>query len=274
MLFVCLVAPHFAATLLVPVAPSTQPAINLNLLQLDPMQLFSFACNVLASPALMPSAAMHDRAYGIVRTYFENVVNNLRQPGSSLFGPGTDDLSPPEARIFILAVYPRIPEEGGPNIVDPTQAQLNALPQLPLDSRQRERFLQALVVKFSSPVVIIQALASISPGAPPSHARAIPLSDVLFEVGDAWTSDAGIVWSIVCRWWAAIINNREEGSREIETALTETFTGLIRGVEEGRSVDVQGVVRGLAMIVSADWRSAVLVVPRADALFVASTAQC
>ena len=214
------------------------------------MQLFSFACNVLASPALMPSVAMHDRACAIIRTYYEQAVGMLRQPGSSLFGPGTDDLSPPEARNFILAVYPRVPEEGGPNIIDPTPAQLNALPQLPLESRQRERFLQALVVKFSSPVVIIQALASISPGAPPDHPRAIPLSDVLFEVGDAWTSDAGIVWSIVCRWWAAIINNREEGSTEVETALTETFTQLIRGVEEGRSVDVQGVVRGLASIVS------------------------
>lgn len=193
--------------------------------------------------------AMHDRACAIFRAHFDQVINILRTPGGSLF-PNQEDISPPQARTFILAVYPRIPEEGGPNIIDPTSAQINAMPQLPLDSRQREQFLRALVVKFSSPVVIIQALASISPGAPPGHPRAIPLSDFLFEVGDAWTSDAGIVWSIVCRWWAAIINNREEGSREVETALTDAFTGLISGVEEGRTVDVQGVIRGLASIVS------------------------
>jgi hypothetical protein len=38
----------------------------------------------------------------------------------------------------------------------------------------------------------------------------------------------------------------------METALTDVFTGLITGVEEGRTVDVQGVIRGLASIVSFD----------------------
>jgi CCR4-NOT transcription complex subunit 1 len=221
---------------------------------LDQTKLFSFACNVLASPSLLPPTGnLYDRCNNIIKEHFDHVLNALRNPGVPTFGQSGgqgEDLAVHEARQFILAIYPRVPEEGGANFIDPTPAQLNAVRELALDTNRREAFLRALVDKFGSPFIVLQALASVSPGAPPSSPKAIPLAEFLFELGDSLTSDEGIVQGVVAKWWAGIINNREEGSRELEMNLGVLIRGLIKGIEAGRLVDVQGVVRGLASIVS------------------------
>lgn len=253
-------APHFAATLLIPVAPSTQPSIHLNLLQLDSIQLFSFALHVLASPALMPSPTMHDRACAMVKAHFETTISALRKVAIPLFansggvgaGNAQEEISLAEGVNWVLGIYPRIPEEGGPNYIDPSPAQLANIASLPLDSQHRQLLLQSLVTRFSSPLVVFQSLSSISPGAPPSSKAAIPLSSILFELGDSLTSDEGIVHGIVERWWAGILDhkNKEEGETEVEAAVADCLSQLVQGREEGREIDVNGVIRGLALNVS------------------------
>lgn len=274
-------APHFAATLLVPQQPSSQPLLSLNLLQLNPSYLFALGCNIMGAihtpiiPATTGPFNLYDRATQFIQGTLGDVLAMLRNPAVPFFAPAgqgqahPEDLTQHEGKNLILGLYPRTQEEGGPRVIDiptpipPTTAYDSGRAFSPLDSEQRGQLIQSLMHRFSNTNVALQALHHISPGASPADPRAIPLGDILLEMGEALTSDETIVTGIMNRWWGALLYQRPVGASVDETAsktewiverqIAQCLTALVKGMERGRPVDVQGVVRGIQVINQLDW---------------------
>lgn len=274
-------APHFAATLLIPQQPSSQPLLSLNLLQLNPSYLFALGCNIMGAihtPIIPATAApynLYDRATQFIQGTIGDVLGMLRNPTVPFFAPAgqgqthPEDLTQHEGKNLILGLYPRTQEEGGPKIIDipapiPTTTTYDGGRAFsPLDSEQRGQLIQSLMHRFSNTNVALQALHHISPGAPPTDHRAIPLGDILLEMGEALTSDETIVTGIMNRWWGSLLYQRPVGTSVDEIAaktewiverhIAQCLAALVCGMERGRPVDVQGVVRGIQVINQVDW---------------------
>ncbi|KAJ9113610.1 hypothetical protein QFC22_005918 [Naganishia vaughanmartiniae] len=275
-------APHFAAALLIPQPPSTQPLVSLNLLQLNASYLFCLGCNILAAihtpiiPQNVPASYnIFDRATRIVQGTFIDILPILRNPTIPFFAPASqgqahpEELTQHEGKNLILGLYPRTQEEGGPKILDipsagPTTTVYNdGRAFSPLESEQRGQLIQSLMHRFSNTGIVLQALPHISPGAGPSDPKAIPFADILMEMGEALTSDETIVGGIMNRWWGTLLFQRPMGAsiedvanqtdRIVEKHVVQCLSSLVKGMERGRLVDVQGVVRGVQGINQLDW---------------------
>lgn len=275
-------APHFAATLLIPQPPSSQPLLSLQLLQLNPSYLFALGCTIMGAihtPIIPASTAapynLYDRATQFIQGTIGDVLGMLRNPTVPFFAPAAqgqahpEDLTQHEGKNLILGLYPRTQEEGGPKIIDipapipSTTAYDNGRAFSPLDSEQRGQLVQSIMHRFSNTNVALQALHHISPGATPADPRAIPFGDILLEMGEALTSDETIVTGIMNRWWGSLLFQRPVGASVDEIAgktewiverhIAQCLTALVRGMERGRPVDVHGVVRGIQVINQLDW---------------------
>jgi CCR4-NOT transcription complex subunit 1 len=106
--------------------------------------------------------------------------------------------------------------------------------------------LNSLTVKFSSPAIVLQTLSALSPGGPPGSPDAIPLEDILFELGDGLTQDEGTVEAVIGRWWGPYLTDDRAKTEEASRMVVR----LCEGLRDGRSVDVHGVVKGLSSLVS------------------------
>lgn len=245
-------APHFAITLLVALPPASSPPLQLNLLQgFKTQHFFALACNALLSPHLVtPDSALADRSARIIAEQLPFVVSVLEQGNASppfWNEPTGEDLTPEQARALVLAQYPI---EG---------LDIHARrPSLPLGSLERQRLLQALTTKFASPAIVLQCLSALAPGSSNSAAAnaQITLAEILMELGEGLTSDEGIVAMTAQKWW------RDWSSLTEQAA--QTISSLIAGSEQGRQVDVQGVVTGLTSLNIVDWSQVLQALDRPD----------
>lgn len=254
-------APHFSLIMLSPATSTPLPLPSLRLFNLSPGFLFSLAAYTLASPQVFPpNHNSIDILHTLLRQTFQPTMDLLRVPQAPFWSttaipgapPYTDDLSLQEARTLILAVYPRSQHTGNSTSRPPTPTNPTAPHSSPLNSRQREVFLNSITVKFSSPAIVLQTLSALSPGGPPRTPGTIPLEDMLFELGDNLTQDEGTVEAVIGRWWGPWLledESPDKGSRITEEAGRMIY-GLFDGLREGRSVDIHGVVKGLLSIVS------------------------
>lgn len=242
-----------------PTPPATTPLVQLNIFNLAPTALFSFACGLLASPSVrnlalpLPDSGrgLRDRAIGIYRGTMEDALQALRE-GRPWWAAERQDLGVNDGMAIISASYPLTSDatpSSGPAYTPPA------------DSAQREQLLAALTRRLASPAVVLQVLPRLSPGGSPS-APLVRLADVLFELGEGLTSDEGIVKDVAARWLAPLLASRgrvkeawegDEDDRELETAVVMTIDALVEGLSNGRRVDTQGVARGLAAVTPLDW---------------------
>lgn len=232
---------------------------------------------------------LFDRATQFIQGTFGDVLGMLRNPTIPFYAPAAqgqahpDDLTQLEGKNMILGLYPRTQEEGGPKILDlpsavpATNAYESGRAFSPLDSEQRGQFIQSLMHRFSNTNVALQALHHISPGAAPTDPKAIPFGDILLEMGEALTSDETIVTGIMNRWWGALLYQRpvaptiEQVAKQtewiVERHIAQCLAMLVVGMERGRPVDVQGVVRGIQVINQIDWTYVVRAFDSDDQVF-------
>ncbi len=255
-------APYFASTLLIAIPPSTSPLLSLNIFSLSSTYLFSFASLLLSSPLVRNTQlpvpdqgrGLRDRAAGILRGTFDDAIAALRS-GSSWWNINGQDLNTQDGQFIIMAVYPlgTTPEGHGFNS--------STTSILPLDSPQREMLLQSLSVKFSSPAVVLQTLPFLAPGGTPVNPQ-IPLSDMLFELGDGLTSDEGVVKDVASRWLGPSLSARarpkddwegDEDEKDVEEEVGKTLNGLVEGLKVGRRVDAAEVVKGIWAVVGGNF---------------------
>lgn len=208
-------APHFSLTLL-SASPSTPlPLPSLRVFNLAPAHLFTLSAFTLAQPQIFPSSHPHHSAFvNLMRQTAQPSIDLLRTPPRP-FWSAQEDLTVQQATALVTALYPDAPAV--------------------LDSRARALLLQSLTVKFASPAIIIQALATLSPGG--ARGEGIPLEDFLFELGEGLTHDEGVVAMAAERWWQGIDSPTDEAA--------STVYGLLDGIAAGRSIDVHGVIKGL-----------------------------
>jgi CCR4-NOT transcription complex subunit 1 len=256
-------APHFCSVMLSPAQQTSLPLPSLRMFGLPDSFLFSLTAYTLASSNVyQPDHASAQMLHSILRQTFQPVMEQLRTPGALLWvmaatagAPSyTDDLSLQEARMLILALYPRSSSSGGNNLSrPPTPTNPTAPHPSPLTTHQRAALLRSLAVRFSSPAIILQTLSALSPGGPPRSPGSIPLEDVLFELGEGLTQDEGTVEAVIGRWWGPYLLEGPSGPEQAKAITQEasrTIHGICDGLREGRTVDVHGVVKGLSSIVS------------------------
>lgn len=256
-------APHFSLVMLSPSPSTPLPLPSLRLFGLSPTLLFSLSAYTLASPHAFPlSHPSIDILRTTLRQTFQATMEFLRSPNLPFWStnaipnqsPYSDDLSLQEARTLILALFPNAQISGGSTARPATPTNPTSPHPSPLSSAQRAVLLSSLTVKFSSPAIVLQTLSALSPGGPPRTPGSIPLEDILFELGESLTQDEGTVEAVAGRWWSPWLLD-EEG-REVERLVTEeasrTLIGLCEGLQDGRAVDLHGVVKGLCAIVGSD----------------------
>ncbi|GFZ43225.1 hypothetical protein JCM24511_00944, partial [Saitozyma sp. JCM 24511] len=252
-------APHFALIMLSPSQSTPLPLPSLRLFNLPPPLLFTLAAYTLASPHVFPqSNPSYDMIRNLLQQTFQPTMELLRSPGVPFWSsnpipgqsPYTDDLTLQEARTLILAVYPRSTPPGGSGT--PSRPATPTNPTSPhaaiLSSPQRAALLSSLTVKFSSPAIVLQTLSALSPGGPPGTPDAIPLEDILFELGEALTQDEGTVEAVIGRWWGPYLFDREDRAEALTEEASRTVLRLCEGLRDGRGVDVHGVAKGFCSI--------------------------
>ena len=256
-------APHFSFVMLSPSQGTPLPLPSMRLFNLPPAFLFSLTAFSLAAPhVLPPTHPSQEVFYSILRQTFQPAMDLLRTPGVPFWAtnaipgspPFTEDLTLQEARSLILALYPRSTASTG-GASRPTTPTNPTYPHpSPFTSGQRSILLGSLSVKFSSPAIILQTLSALSPGGPPRSQGAIPLEDFLFELGENLTQDEGTVEAVVQRWLGPYL--LESDSPDKVQLVTEEAARTLIGICErfrdghGGGVDVHGVVKGFANIVS------------------------
>ncbi|RSH85805.1 uncharacterized protein EHS24_003985 [Apiotrichum porosum] len=243
-------APHFVLTMLSPSQGTPLPLPSLRYFNLVPPTLFSLAALTLANPHVFPTThPSHDHVVQTLHDTFPTAMELLRtgMPFWTTVIPDQpqDDLTMQEARTLILAIYPRGSTQGGSASRPPTPTNPTPPHPSPLNSADRGLFLQSLTIKFSSPAIILQTLSALSPGGAPRSPGAIPLEDILFELGDSLTQDEGTVEAVVRRWWSPwLLEDADQAA--IQDEAEHTLHYLARGLNEGRNVDFSGVISGIA----------------------------
>ncbi|EIW72732.1 hypothetical protein TREMEDRAFT_72862 [Tremella mesenterica DSM 1558] len=258
-------APHFAVVMLSSYQSTALPLPHLRILGLSPSLDFSLSAYALATPHIFPPThPAHESVVNLLRQSLGRTLDLLRAPNLPFWyidtiphhPPIIDDLTLQEARTIILAVYPKSSSSGQNS---PSRSPSPANPTSPhpsfLSSPQRGALLNALTIKFSSPAIILQTLSALSPGGRPGSAEAIPLEDILFELGENLTQDEGTVEAVITRWWARWLleGPREEVEQRVTEEASRTVLGLCEGMRDGRITDVHGVVKGLSAIDTINW---------------------
>ncbi|WVQ65071.1 uncharacterized protein L199_003241 [Kwoniella botswanensis] len=260
-------APHFSFIMLSPAQSTPLPLPSLRLFNLPPAMLFSLSAYTLASPHVFPPThASFAVFHAILSQTFQPTMELLRSPGVPFWTmtaipgrePFTDDLTLQEARTLILALFPRSQSSSGGNSTSRPATPTNPTSphSSPLNSMQRQTLVGSLTVKFSSPAIILQTLSALSPGGPPRSPGAIPLEDILFELGENLTQDEGTVEAVVGRWWGPYLLEAlspEEQRKQVTEEACHVVHGLCEGLRMGRQVDLHGVIKGMSAIPSISW---------------------
>ncbi|WVQ74317.1 hypothetical protein IAR50_003915 [Cryptococcus sp. DSM 104548] len=171
-------APHFSLVMLSSSVspPNPLPLPSLRLLRLSTSLLFSLAAFTLASPQVfLKSHASYPVFLAFLAQTFPQAMDILQSPQIPFWHMGAipgreepleEDLTVEEAMALILALYPKadVPEADNMSSisVNPTSPHTS-----PLTSFQRATLLGSLMVKFSSPSIILQTIPMMSPGGPP-----------------------------------------------------------------------------------------------------------
>ncbi|TYJ57961.1 hypothetical protein B9479_001317 [Cryptococcus floricola] len=171
-------APHFSLVMLSSSLspPNPFPLPSLRLLRLSTSLLFSLTAFTLASPQVFPkSHASYPVFLAFLAQTFPQAMDILQSPQVPFWHMGAipgreepleEDLTAEEAMALVLALYPKadIPEAEGLSTVsvNPTPPHTS-----PLTSHQRATLLGSLVVKFSTPSIILRTIPMMSPGGPP-----------------------------------------------------------------------------------------------------------
>ena len=260
-------APHFSLVMCSPSPSTPLPLQSFRLFGLSPTLLFALSAFTLASPhAFPPSHPSNELLHSTLRQTFQPTMEFLRSPRAPFWStnaipnqpPYSHDLSLQEARTLILALFPKAQSPGGSSSRPTTPTNPTSPHLSPLTSSQRAILLSSLTVKFSSPAIVLQTLSALSPGGPPRSAGTIPLEDILFELGDSLTQDDGTVEAVIRRWWSPWLFEGEasEVERRMIAEARQTVVGLCEGLQNGRAVDLHGVIKGLCAIVSGHCRIA------------------
>ena len=270
-------AAHFTMTMLSPSAGTPLPVPSLRIFNLSPSQLFSLAAYNLASPSVFPPThPSFDATHTLLRQTYVPTMDILRSPNVPFWSQNTDsseDLTLQEARTLILALYPRSQSSGDSSSRPATPTNPTSPHPSPLTSEQRTGLLSSLSIKFSSPAIVLQTLSALSPGGAPRSPGSIPIEDVLFELGETLTQDEGTVEAVIYRWWGPYLL---DGAAADKQAITEeagtAIMGIFEGLHEGRSIDLHGVVKGMAAIESINFPALVrtLDVPHTPAAYPSS----
>lgn len=253
-------APLFASVVLSPMTQTALPLQSLHLLDLPPHVLFTFTAFALASTNVFPSAHPSQNHLRMLlhqtRTSFIDV---LRTRGSNFWTQQipnqpiySEDISMQEARTLILAVYPR-PEDGRSQSRPATPTNPTLPHTSPLNTYERGEVLNALAIKFGSPAIIAQTLPALSPAGRPRSPASIPLEHILFELGEAITSDEQTVQAVVHQWWGPWLLENVD-SAQITEEVTRTVHGICAGLtrdgHQGRYLNEMSVAKVLSTLVS------------------------
>jgi CCR4-NOT transcription complex subunit 1 len=254
-------APQFANAVLSPMNSTCLPVPSLRLFGLPPPFVFALASySLAATDTFLPSHPSYKHVEEMLWQAFDGALDTLYTPGHNFWTyqlsqnhpPFSDDLSMQEARTLILATYPRLSHSNGPTSRPPSPTNPTAPHTSCLDTYRRNDLLRAFAVKFNSPAIILQTLNAISPGGAPGAKEAIPLEDMLMELGDL-TRDEQVVEAIVQKWWTPWILESDDHLLK-EKAIVRTLHGLLHGLESRRTADVKAVVSVLCRIVSLSYQ--------------------
>lgn len=251
-------APLLASVILAPMTQTALPLQTLHLLDLPPHALFTFSAFTLASPSIFPAShPSNNHVHSILHQTLAPFLDALRTRGNfwthqiANQPPHSEDLSMQEARNILIALYPRA-ESGGPPMSRPVTPTHASHPS-PLNTYERAEVINSFIAKFGSPAIIAQTLPALSPGGPPRSPGSVPLEDLLFELGEALTSDLPTVQAAIHQWWGQHLLEGGD-SAQITTEVTRTVHGICDGLtrdgHQARAIYDAGVAEVLASLVS------------------------
>lgn len=258
-------APLFASVVLAPLTQTALPIMSLHLLDLPYNVLFALITFTLANPKIFPpSTQSYPHLQQILPHTLSTTLEFLRsrspfwQQQVDNQPPVAEDMTVQEAQSLILALYPR-PD---PSVSSRPATPTNTLPAhpSPFNSYQRGELLNAIATKFGSAAIIYQTLPALSTGGAPRSSGSIPLEDILFELGDAITSDDQAVTAVIRQWWGPQLLESGD-SAQITAEMTRTVNGLVEGLnrdsQRGRVIGVDQVARALAAASGVAWHEVV-----------------
>lgn len=253
-------APLFASVVLSPMTQTALPLQSLHLLDLPPHVIFAFAAFTLASTNVFPPQhPSQNHVRHLLHQTQTSFVDMLRTRGSNFWTQQipnqpvySEDINMQEARNLILAIYPR-DEHSGSSLSRPATPTNPTPPHTsPLVSYERGEILNALSIKFNSPAIIAQTLPALTPAGPPRSPATIPLEDILFELGEALTSDEQTVQATIHQWWGPYLLESGDSAQitlEVTRAVHGICGGLTRDGPQARHLSEMGVAKVLASLV-------------------------